>query len=400
MAISYQTYTGNGSVTTFPISFDWIYASDVVVTVDGFTRVNGTDYTIVNKNVVFTTAPSTGTVVKVSRSSNLTARNVDFVNGSRLDESDLDNSAKQLFYLIQEIKDQTDDLDGKITAAAAALIIPNSVGNTALQSDSVTTSKVANDAITNSKVANGAITPAKLSTGGPSWDTSGNVITNGDNPQVMAMPNANGIGFFLSSAKNALGAIVGQLQMYSSAGAAIIAQLYNLPMLFFTNNAERMRISADGNVGIGTSSPTARLDVAGTIRSTSPAFSAFQTAGAGHALTANTWTKLNLASEEFDTDNCFNVTLSRFLPTVAGWYQINGTVGTTTSVSLQVALYKNGASNKLGGYGTAFSQEVSSLIYLNGTTDFVELFAFSATAATSNAGTLNTYLNGVLVKAA
>lgn len=163
MAISSQTYTGNNSVTTFPVSFDWIYVSDIIVTVDSFVKVNGTDYTIVNKNVVFTNAPSTGVVVKIARSSNLTTRIVDFVNGSRLDESDLDNSAKQLFYLIQELKDQTDDVSTRITNAAAALILPDTVGNTALQADAVTLSKI----------ANGAVSPAKLSSGGPSWTEAG-----------------------------------------------------------------------------------------------------------------------------------------------------------------------------------------------------------------------------------
>ena len=38
---------------------------------------------------------------------------------------------------------------------------------------------------------------------------------------------------------------------------------------FFTNNVERMRIGASGNIGIGTSSPQNKLHVAGTIRSTS-----------------------------------------------------------------------------------------------------------------------------------
>src|SRR5579884_1922036 len=41
-------------------------------------------------------------------------------------------------------------------------------------------------------------------------------------------------------------------------------QIANAPMAFFTNNVERMRVLANGNVGIGTAAPTANLEVNGT----------------------------------------------------------------------------------------------------------------------------------------
>jgi hypothetical protein len=45
----------------------------------------------------------------------------------------------------------------------------------------------------------------------------------------------------------------------------------NVPTRFATNNSERMRITSDGNVGIGTTSPGKTLDVAGEVRSISTA---------------------------------------------------------------------------------------------------------------------------------
>jgi hypothetical protein len=115
----------------------------------------------------------------------------------------------------------------------------------------------------------GAVTPADLSTGGPTWNANGDLnAQGGQNPLIQAVPNAaNGIGAFIAYATNALNAIVGQIQMYCSTSAAVINSVLNLPMVFMTNNAERMRISADGNVGIGTSSPSAKLNIVTGARS-------------------------------------------------------------------------------------------------------------------------------------
>jgi len=58
------------------------------------------------------------------------------------------------------------------------------------------------------------------------------------------------------------------LRMISSQfGIAVLDTITNSPLSFGTNALERMRIASDGNVGVGTSSPSARLDISGVTNS-------------------------------------------------------------------------------------------------------------------------------------
>lgn len=74
-------------------------------------------------------------------------------------------------------------------------------------------------------------------------------------------------------------------------GAGVVSRLARFDIAvsqFFTNNTERMRINTSGNVGIGTASPTTKLDVSGTVNATALSIG-------GTALTA-TATELNYVS--------------------------------------------------------------------------------------------------------
>jgi hypothetical protein len=134
---------------------------------------------------------------------------------------------------------------------------------------------------------------------------------------------------------------------------------------------------------------------------------------ANQTITTATWTKLNLNTEEFDTNSCYDASTNyRFTPTVAGYYQINGKVvydpieaGKITIVSIYKngSRYKDGSRNTNSVGGTGAASMTSSIVYFNGTTDYVELYAYNSnttSASTVGASEFETFFNGAMVRSA
>ena len=105
-----------------------------------------------------------------------------------------------------------------------------------------------------------------------------------------------------------------------------------------------------------------------------PAFSAYK--NATQAITTATFTKVLFQIEEFDTDSCF--ASSTFTPTVAGYYQAHvGVAADTTTTNTQSVIYKNGIKYKrLFISATNTQSELTCLVYLNGSTDYIEAYTF------------------------
>lgn len=107
-----------------------------------------------------------------------------------------------------------------------------------------------------------------------------------------------------------------------------------------------------------------------------PAFSAKQTGS--QSISSGSPVVLTFDSEDFDTASCFDTGTGRFTPTVAGYYQVNLNVqylGTTYSGFFSVFVYKNGSSyvEQATPSGTQYvSGSVPALIYMNGTTDYID----------------------------
>ncbi|MBK8189219.1 MAG: hypothetical protein IPK79_02080 [Vampirovibrionales bacterium] len=103
MPLSFVQYTADGATDTFNITFPYISTSHIQVKVNGVLDSGITFPT--SSTVKTSTIPTAGLIVDVRRITPNTARLVDFQDGSLLSEGDLDKSALQNFYIMQELYD-------------------------------------------------------------------------------------------------------------------------------------------------------------------------------------------------------------------------------------------------------------------------------------------------------
>jgi hypothetical protein len=92
-------------------------------------------------------------------------------------------------------------------------------------------------------------------------DASGNVGIGITNPSAVLHLNRAGSTEASVKFTNGGGASSGFVVGANSTGAGLVYHIDNQPVVFATNNAERMRITDAGNVGIGTTNPTSPLTI-------------------------------------------------------------------------------------------------------------------------------------------
>ena len=158
MPLSYSTYTGDGSQTSFSITFD--YLSETVVTgaspegilvyLDEVKQTSG--YTINTTTVDFSVAPGSGVAVLILRSTPRAKsdRLIDFADATVLTEAQLDTSALQLLYIAQEAFEQSTS-----GGSATPTYLPYSASLTAWDAESQRVTRVANPTGTTDAVNKG-----------------------------------------------------------------------------------------------------------------------------------------------------------------------------------------------------------------------------------------------------
>lgn len=165
---------------------------------------------------------------------------------------------------------------------------------------------------------------------------------------------------------------------------------------------ESFYVSSVLNAIANTAGSVTQLNLAPNVAGNGPAFFGYNNTNQTSP-TVGVWTKVDLAAELFDTNN--NFSSSRFQPSVAGYYQLNGNVNFSSGQTnlCAAAIYKDGALYQQGmtqAASATYMASVGTVVYLNGTTNYVELYVYLSTTSVLLGGATNTTLSGSLVRAA
>ena len=122
-AASFTNHTGNGTAGPFNISFSYLSEAEVDVTVGGVLKTITTHYTFTSATqITFTSGnePANGVAIKFQRDTNISAKKVDFADGSVLTEADLDANSDQVLFAQQEIIDKLGTIEENATGDQTA----------------------------------------------------------------------------------------------------------------------------------------------------------------------------------------------------------------------------------------------------------------------------------------
>ena len=138
--------------------------------------------------------------------------------------------------------------------------------------------------------------------------------------------------------------------------------------------------------------------------SVGPTFSAFKTSTQN--ISDTTFSQITFDSTDWNVDSCFNTSTGRFTPDVEGYYLL-GALITTNSASFftgesYISVSSNGSlpnGTKLAlSYDSVDTLSGSLVVFLNGTTNFVQLNIFHSSGATRTISSSSTNFYGYLVR--
>jgi hypothetical protein len=116
MAVTQNTYTGDGTTVLFSFTFPYLDTTHIKVSLNG---VLTTAYTLANATTVqFNTAPVNGAVIRIYRETDDSQLAATFYPGSAIRSQDLNENYTQTLYVSQEVNNYTLKDVGNVTLLA------------------------------------------------------------------------------------------------------------------------------------------------------------------------------------------------------------------------------------------------------------------------------------------
>jgi hypothetical protein len=367
-----ERFNGNASTTAFTLTRQVVSPTDINVIVENVLQEPTVAYSVSGYTLNFTEAPPTGTnnIYVVYRGSGIS--NYAFVPDGSITYAKLANNIKQFTVdnFTANGTGSTVELTEAPASANAVIVsvdgviqtaptnytlsgstitftgVPDSGANvvvkhigfrttstvTALQASSVTATELADGSVTNAKIVSVANTKI-----------SGNIISS----QITSVANTQITGNIISSqiAPSVIlttPIISGNLNLDSAGTTGVRVPSANT-ISFHTAGTEDMRIDATGNVGIGTTAPTAKLHSITTSGGTTTALGRFEAAVGGYTGTSliacNTLgatSSYNLFSCITDSDGDAGGPVTEFLVRGDGIVMMGATTGPNYSERLKI----------------------------------------------------------------
>jgi hypothetical protein len=108
------------------------------------------------------------------------------------------------------------------------------------------------------------------------------------------------------------------------------------------------------------------------------------------AIANNTFTKVTLPGPATDPQSWWNAANNRWIPTIPGYYEVSGMLSyfsLTANTLYEIFILKNGFTVANGLYpsnvssATFLSGTVNNVVYMNGTTDYLEMWTYQSSGA-------------------
>ncbi len=236
--------------------------------------------------------------------------------------------------------------------------------------------KPANQVIDSTLIADGTVTPSDLSTGAPYWSTLGNIGVGTTNPSSFGSTgkyitlSATEYPFFESKNSTA-----GSSYFGSNPTGGYIGTGGAYPLVFATNNTERMRIDSSGRV-------------------TMPYQPCFYAYGGPYQNTSNSVVQFTAAHT--NRGSCYNTSNYRFTAPVTGAYAFHYAAMTDGSNYNRFYIRVNGSQAAGTMFASSDSYESFSghWVLLLNANDYVDIFTGSETNIHPDYRTFSGYLLG------